>query len=171
MGEVRIYHSSWLDYVLILFFIIVLCAIPDASGEISDIYIVLLWMSCFFLTIVFVCRIIRSKILKYPTLIITDEYVKLEMLLRKAEFRFSDVESFRMTIASKCLYIGVNYKVGVKSWKDKDMNAFAWWWTSIDKCGYDEAIPVSYLSYDEDTILAMLNERLENFRKKEALSN
>lgn len=168
MREVRIYHSSWLDYVLILLEIIVFFAFPFPS---SDIFIVLVWTAYLLLTMVVICRIVRSKILEYPTLIITDEYVKFDTLWKKFEIRFCDVNSFRMTSWGRGIAIGVNYKVGVKSWKDKDMSAFAWWWTSMNKCGYDEAFPVSDLSYDENTILAMLNERLENYRKKEALSN
>ena len=168
MREVRIYHSSWLDYGFILLGIIVFFAFPFPS---SDIFIVLVWTAYLLLTMVVICRIVRSKILEYPTLIITDEYVKFDTLWKKSEIRFCDVNSFRMTSWGRSIAIGVNYKVGVKSWKDKDMSAFAWWWTSMNKCGYDEVFPVSDLSYDEETILAMLNERLENCRKKEALSN
>ena len=80
MREVRIYHSSWLDYVFILLGIIVFFAFPFPS---SDIFIVLVWTAYILLTMVVICRIVRSKILEYPTLIITDEYVKFDTLWKK----------------------------------------------------------------------------------------
>lgn len=104
-------------------------------------------------------------------MIITDEYVKYDTMFQKIEFPFKNVESFRMISYGRSIGIGVNYRVGVKSWKDENMSGFAWWWTSVNKCGYDESFPVSNLSYDEDTILAMLNERLENSRKNKRQSS
>lgn len=172
MEEIKIYHSSKFEYFMLLIGIIISYGIATASS--IDGPIVLMWstMIVFYSLELFILyRIVRSKILEIPDMIITDECVKVDMPMRKSIIKLSDVHSFELVYMSKTIYVGINYNIGVKSWKDKKMNAFVYWWKSVNNCGYDEVIPVSDLTFSEQDILDILNEKLENYRKKEYESN
>ena len=168
MEEIKIYHSSWLYYLVLIFFLIVLCTIPTSTIEEGTLVVAyLMWMASLLLEMLFLYRVVRSKIFKIPAIIITDEYVKVDISMRKSVTKFCDVHSFELIMTGEYSYIGVNFNVGVKSWKDKKMNDFVWWCKSFNYGGYDQAIPVSKLSLKEEAILDILNEKLENYRKKE----
>ena len=172
MEEIRLYHSSWLDYFVLLCGLAIMYGIATASSiEGSLVFTWLICLSWLILEGLFLYRVVRSKILKIPDVIITDEHVKVEMPMRKSIIKFSDVHSFELVYMSKTIYVGINYNIGVKSWKDKKMNAFVYWWKSVNNCGYDEVIPVSDLTFSEQDILDLLDEKLENYRKKEYESN
>jgi len=169
--DILIYQSWWKNAITILF-LLILAGMSIYGYIIGKIPVwtllaaILLGVCGLILLYIFV----KQQLKHTPYMVITDESVKV-LVGKGMEFKFADVEDFFLLgYPLSSSVIGIHFKEGVQQRKMEEASQTGRIVRRFNEKvgGAQEGVPASGLTVRPKVLCEILNERLEQYRRREA---